>query len=980
MTLGYASDSKTHKSSCNVEPQNSHTRWRIVYIFLLVVSLLFADRIGFAADKPIERSSGDSKDQVEFFEKHIRPILVDNCFECHAGNESKGGLRLDSKSSLNAGGDSGAIIEPGRPDSSLLIDAVRYKNHDLQMPPKNRLSSENVETLERWVSQGGVYPAWAETNSNNAEDAVTEENQRAQSKPAGMSIEEGLKFWSMQPVENPSVPTTKDPSWLNNPIDAFVLSKLEQAGLKPSKAASRRSLIRRVTFDLIGLPPTPAEVDAFIADDSPDAYSRVVDRLLDSPDYGIRWGRHWLDVARYADSNGLDENVALGNAWRYRDYVVDSFNRDKPFNQFLIEQIAGDLLPDANQETRTATGFLVLGAKVLAERDPEKLLMDTIDEQIDTLGKVFLGMTLGCARCHDHKFDPVKQSDYYRLAAIFKSTKTFRDKGKEGIRYWNEEVFANADEQAKIKSIDDEIAKKQRAANSFKSEAINKLRIAARSKATEYLVAASYISPTSSLQEISEVAHPLGLHPRILHHCRKHLDFNRESPFFSMWHELATHHDSAGIALHYRPLFEAAIKAAEEAKAAAATDAKSTVKLNDALLESAREALFDVAGFLAVPAKPASAFDDETLNEYYRLADEARILESHSPDLSAAMAVCEGTTLEKIPIHIRGSHRNLGSNVARGFPEVMCGSTPQDSLPKNQSGRLELAQWMSQSSHPLTARVCVNRIWGWHFGNAIVRTTENFGVVGERPTHPELLDWLASYLIQSDWSVKKLHRLILASRTYQMSVASDASSEHRIIDPENRLLSHFPMVRLDAEQIRDSILLIAGLLDRSVGGKTLPLRNRQFVFDHTSCDRTTYDSPRRSIYLPIIRNNLYSLFEQFDFPDPTMPTGHRNVTTVAPQSLFMMNSDLMLDASNEMAAELIAASQDVPGRLEIAFRKTLSRDPTDFEIAEIARFISDVSNNDSVDRTADDLQANQRQAWTLVCQSLFSSNEFFYLR
>jgi hypothetical protein len=274
----------------------------------------------------------------------------------------------------------------------------------------------------------------------------------------------------------------------------------------------------------------------------------------------------------------------------------------------------------------------------------------------------------------------------------------------------------------------------------------------------------------------------------------------------------------------------------------------------------------------------------------------------------------------------------------------------------------------------------VNRIWGWHFDNAIVRTTENFGVVGERPTHPELLDWLARYLIESGWSMKNLHRLILASRTYQMSVASEAISEDRTIDPENRLLSHFPMVRLDAEQIRDSILFVSGLLDRSVGGKTLPLRNRQFVFDHTSCDRTTYDSPRRSIYLPIIRNNLYSLFEQFDFPDPTMPTGHRNVTTVAPQSLFIMNSDLVLDASNELAAELIAASRDIPGRLEIAFRKTLSRDPTDFEVAEITRFISDVSNDDSVDRSVDDLQANERQAWTLVCQSLFSSNEFFYLR
>jgi len=948
-----------------------------------------APQVGYSLDNSIESGLPDSTDGIEFFEKHIRPILIDNCYECHAGNESKGGLRLDSKSSLDAGGDSGTVVDPGRPDSSPLIEAVRYKNQDLQMPPKNRLSPEKVEALERWVSQGGAYPIWDASNPTGTGDASPAGEQPMDTKPTGMSIEDGLNFWSMQPIGTPAVPIVNDSEWGRNPIDAFVLFKLEQAGLKPSASADKRSLIRRVTFDLTGLPPTPSEVDAFIADESADAYSRIVDRLLDSPEYGVRWGRHWLDVARYADSNGLDENMAFGHAWRYRDYVVDAFNRDKPFDQFLTEQIAGDLLPSANQETRTATGFLVLGAKVLAERDSEKLLMDTIDEQIDTVGKAFLGMTLGCVRCHDHKFDPVKQSDYYRLAAIFKSTKTFRDKGNEVIHYWSEEVFATADEQAKIKAIDEEIAKKQGAANSFKSEAMNKLRVAARSKATEYLIAASHISSMSSLQEITEVTSPLDLHPRILHHCRKHLEFHRESPFFAVWHELAARHDTEGIASHYRPLFEAALKVEEVAKSTSSTDAKPLVENNDtenndtefnrALLESARAALADVAGFLAVPAKPASAFDDITLKEYYRLADEARVLESYSPELSASMAVREGTTLEEIPIHIRGSHRNLGSNVARGFPEVMCSATGQTILPSNQSGRLELARWMSHSSHPLTARVYVNRICGWHFGNAIVRTTENFGAVGERPTHPELLDWLARYLIQSGWSTKELHRLILASRTYQMAVASDANSEFRTIDPENRLLSHFPMLRLDAEQIRDSVLSVSGLLDRSIGGKTLPLRNRQFVFDHTSCDRTTYDSTRRSIYLPVIRNNLYSLFEQFDFPDPTMPTGHRNTTTVAPQSLFMMNSDLVLDASREMATGLLTTYRDIPDRLAMAYRKTLSRDPSEFEIAEITRFISDV-NNGAVDSLGDDMQANEKQAWTLICQSLFSSNEFFYLR
>jgi len=902
---------------------------------------------------------------VEFFEKSVRPILVARCFECHSASEQNGGLRLDSGAALEKGGESGAVVRQGDPNASLLIEAIRYKNQDLQMPPQNRLPESEVAILERWVREGAVFPT-SETLEGESKDDGSP-------RPVGMSIEDGKRFWSMLPISNPPVPSVSFQEWVRNPIDAFVLSKLESAGLPPPVKADRPAWIRRATYDLIGLPPTADEIDAFVADSSADAFDRVIDRLLESPDYGVRWGRHWLDVARYADSNGLDENVAFGNAWRYRDYVVNALNQDMPFDRFLIEQIAGDLVPYANNDTHTATGFLALGAKVLAEPDVEKLMMDTIDEQLDTIGKAFMGITMGCARCHDHKFDPIKQSDYYRLAAIFKSTQTFSGKNFGAIKYWNEHAFATEQETAKIKEVDAEIAKKQASANKFKSDEMEKLRTLAKSKATEYLIAACRVSPMSSLQEIAEAAAPAGLHPRILHHCRKHLEFHRDDPFFSKWTEVASVGDTAGIEAHYRPLFENATKAWQQGLLA---DPPIT-KLADASLEDARLVLNDAAGLLAVPAKPSFAFDEVTLREYYRLADDARLLESFSPDASAAMSVRENRTLDGIPIHVRGSHRNLGEVVERGFPEVMSVSTVKPILPKHQSGRLELAQWLASSSHPLTARVAVNRVWGWHFGNAMVRSTENFGRVGDPPSHPELLDWMARWFIESGWSTKQLHRLIMNSKTYQsVSIASPEAIQK---DPDNKLLSHFPMLRLDAEQIRDSILEVSDQLDKSLHGKTVPLRNRQFVFDHTSCDNTKYDSLRRTIYLPVIRNNLYSLFEQFDFPDPTMPTGHRNTTTVAPQSLLMMNSDLVLQASDRIASKLLSQSSDPNEQTNFLYRSVLGRLPSDSERSKVAKFL--LENNAPVrDEKLTAESWNLKVVWSLICQSLLTSNEFFYLR
>ena len=678
----------------------------------------------------------------------------------------------------------------------------------------------------------------------------------------GMSIEEGRAFWSFKPITNPKSPKVAQGDWVKNTIDAFVLARLEQQGLAPAPRADKRTLLRRVTFDLTGLPPTPEEIKAFLADESPDAFERVVDRLLNSPHYGVRWGRHWLDVARYADSNGLDENLAYGNAWRYRDYVIEAFNNDKPFDRFLVEQLAGDLLPNSNRETKIATGFLVLGAKVLAEPDKDKLLMDTIDEQLDTLGKTFLGMTFGCVRCHDHKFDPIKQSDYYALGAIFKSTTTFGQTKTGVIKHWHEHSFASDDELANLKTIDAALDKKKKAASSFKSQAISKIRTAARAKASEYLVAAAQFESSMPLTQVAAIAKPLGLHPRILHHCRRHLEYHGDDPVFSVWHRLAESGDLEGIQTHYRELFSQAEHVWAEARKA---DPKVKA-LDDERLESARKALNDQSGFLAVPAKPEFAFDAKTLDQFYDLMEAARIAESNAPDAPAAMGVADGKVLNELPIHIRGSHRNLGEPVARAFPLVMRDANDELTFPDKQSGRLELAKWMASERHPLTARVYVNRIWRWHFGTGIISSTENFGKLGDRPSHPQLLDWLATRFRKAGWSTKRLHRLILTSNTYQMASVHPHASEGTKVDPENRLLWRFPLQRLEAEQIRDAILAVSGRLDESMGGKTIPLRNRQFVFNHTSVDHTKYDSLRRAIYLPVVRNNVYTLFEQFDFP------------------------------------------------------------------------------------------------------------------
>jgi hypothetical protein len=693
------------------------------------------------------------------------------------------------------------------------------------MPPTGRLSDPEIKVLEEWVKRGAPDPRSGQAAAGPA-------------KPHAPTLEQGRRFWSFRPIVKPAMPTVKKASRIQSPIDTFILSRLEKAGLSLAPPADRRTLIRRATFDLIGLPPTPQEVDAFVADKSPDAFDKVVERLLASHHYGERWGRHWLDVARYADSNGLDENMAYGEAWRYRDYVVRAFNEDKPFDRFLIEQIAGDLLP-FNEDALTATGFLSLGAHVLAEPDVQKLEMDVIDEQLDTMGKAFLGMTIGCARCHDHKFDPLKQEEYYALAGIFRNTRSLEIvKGKP--KTWYERPLATS-AQIEAKKKRDELIARQKA-------------------------------------DLSALT-----------------------------------------------------SAATGGKPAAPDAARAKI---DALSKSIAK------------------------------------LESEQAQLPQVMSVTEADAIAKtLPVHIRGDYLTLGKPVERGFPGVMCSAAAKPALPDNQSGRLELARWMAGSEHPLTARVMVNRLWRWHFGQGIVSSTDNFGILGSKPSHPELLDWLARTFSEGDWSIKRMHRLIMKSAAYQQSSSPIAGKKDpRSIDPENRLLWRANIRRLEAEEIRDGMLAVSGWLNLEIGGKTIPLKDKEYVFDHTSKDSTTYESPRRALYLPIIRNHLYDMLEQFDYPDPTMPTGSRNSTVIAPQALIMMNAPIVVESSKRLAARLELLPDD-DRRIKEAYELLYARPPLGREKSDALALIHDL-------RSA----GKPEQTWSLLCQALLAANEFIYLR
>jgi mono/diheme cytochrome c family protein len=936
---------------------------------------------------------------AEFFENKIRPILAHNCFECHGPEKQKAGLRLDSRAAALAGGDLGPALIEGNPDKSLMIQAVRYTDDHLQMPPDERLSAADVADLEKWVKLGAPWPGSEGTTAKT-------ENSRGQMQFTA----EHLAHWAFQPINRPAVPAVKDTTWPRTDIDRFILAELEGAGLEPSPPAAPATLLRRLTFDLTGLPPSPDELSRFSAASSRDpraAMRQAVAALLASPHYGERYGRHWLDVARYADTNGSEVDHAMANAWRYRDYVVRAFNADLPFDQFIREQIAGDLLAETSNakhptptlalsrasEQITATGFLMLGPKAVADLDKPKLAADIVDEQIDTLSRAFLGMTVGCARCHDHKFDPIGDEDYYALAGIFSSTRTMVDMTKRVVT-WTERPLGGAGEGERIEKLIHEIAELKE-----RRDMLGSTLARPTPKLTPgqpfLLIEAEDFRKANVIVESDRLGKGIGvLRTRMEYPDRIEYEFelSEAGEYQLEWRFAAKESRPVHLTLNgnledmaaagditgdWTPAaqrwFVQGVYRFRAGKNSLVIQRDGPVPLFDKLL------IGRVSGepySRHVPPEPArisaeetAALDAEKKKINTLISELQRELES----IPAVMAPYEGKVADA-PILIRGSPATPGEIVPRGFLRVVA----QVETPKpgpTASGRRELAEWLTHPGHPLTARVIVNRVWLWHFGEGLVRSPDNFGLRGEKPSHPKLLDWLAVWFMENGWSLKKLHELICNSAVYTQATRTRTVDA----DPENRLFSSFPRRRLDAEALRDSMLAVSGQLDRTIGGTLMQVMNRTYANGGDAppdiVEKMNYDRPRRSLYLPIVRNALHDFFAIFDYPDPGMLTGQRSQTTVAPQALFLMNSPFVREQAKHLAARVHPLGEDDTVRIQKAYTLAFSRLPSAAEMRAARAFLE----RDAAELGGDPKDARST-AWTRLCHTLLASNEFLYLR
>lgn len=1109
-------------------------------------------------------SSGFADDSVppadlEFFEAKVRPLLIAKCYECHGEDKQKSGLRMDQREAILTGGDSGPAAVPGKPAESLLMEVIGYRG-GIQMPPKSKLPAAEIEILTEWVRKGLPWPNAKVTSPAHPTEAAGEVQ----------FTDEQKGFWAFQPVRQPTPPELKNRTWPNSSIDEFIQAGLETNSLSPAKPASARTLIRRLTLDLTGLLPTPDEVNDFLAETSVDATERLVDRLLASPRYGERWGRHWLDVARYADSNGLDENLAYANAFRYRDYVVRAFRQDTPYDQFLLEQIAGDLLPtpaadsssDKHQQyfdRLTATGFLCLGAKMLAEDDPVKMQMDIIDEQVDTIARAVMGLTMGCARCHDHKFDPVTAADYYGLAGVFKSTQTMDTFSV--VARWHERPLATPEQTKALQELQQQIASKRQSIDQLKNDAANTVLNAARRQGGQYLLAAARslqdaklladakprgndsdlkTKPDAILIEAEEytrgnvlkdrdtygkgigvlvnrgeapnfteydinvaqsgiyqvelryaaiAARPVALSidgrlikpdaankttgtwtpdsqtwfveafvpvtagthtirleqpaafphidkllltietnltadrikdvpqlagtdsktelwPSLVGQTAKAIEASQQQPesILTAWHQFAKHgklqpvleHPENGIerllgtaqpktAADLAARYDALFAEAAQADLQHAQAGKDAVALEDAVLQSARAYLKATPGAFATPADIEQTFPADVVGQLKTAREELAQFEKTVPQYPETMAVTEAAPVN-LKIHLRGNHLTLGKEIPRRLPLILTNGQFQPLA--EGSGRLELARWLTNPSHPLTARVMVNRIWQWHFGLGLVRSPDNFGRLGERPTNPALLDWLAAEFSSSNrggdaadclnpraWSMKSLHRRIVESATYRQS--TEYRADVALADPENRFFSRFQRQRMDVEVLRDSLLAVSGSLDESSGGSMLPTKNRAYVTSTANVNPEIYNSNRRSIYLPVVRSALYDVFTAFDFADPSTLNGQRDQTTVAPQALFMMNSQFVLDQSRVLASVMTALPPDKATRVRHLYECVYNRPPSEAEVGRSVGYLKRIE--ESLIQAEPGTTDAERRVWTSLCRAVLSANEFIYI-
>ncbi len=912
---------------------------------------------------------------IEFFEKKIRPVLVEHCFECHSAKtaDDGGGVRLDGKLT-----DVKRLIAPGDAAGSRLITALRYRNSDLQMPPSGRLPLEVISDFEEWVKNGAI-----DTRPNIDAPASTGESTKA-------SIEAGRQFWAFQPVCKTPPPQFNN-DWVQSPIDAFVLRKLAAAGLRPAPRADRLTLIRRASFVLVGLPPLPKEVEAFVSDDRPDAFARLVDRLLASPAYGERWGRHWLDVMRYGDCNGGDESRPFPNAFHFRNYVIDNFNRDVPYDRMITEHLAGDLLEfdsDSEYEPVVGTGFLAIGTKILTQLDAKKRIADLVDEQIDAFGRAMLGMTIACARCHEHKFDPIPTEDYYALAGILRSTTTLVSYGKWVERPAHTRQSWEAARRlehtlpplrAKLQKVKAQLEESLASASAIDLEAESFARGNVIVDNDNYGKGIGIIGDPGAQKSFAEydISVPeAGRYVLQLRYAAKtarpgRLLLNGEVVRDPAITETTGDWLPAGQRWH----FEGVHKLKSEG---------NTLRIESEPLMSHIDRLRLLHIENSSPV--ATLIDKQT-----QLTAEISEIEHKTKPPLQVMAVQEGDVGDA-HVLIRGNAHKPGEQVPRGFLQVAA-MKAHSTLPENQSGRLQLAEWMTHRNHPLTSRVMVNRLWRWHFGRGIVATPDNFGAKGARPTHPELLDWLARRFVESGWSIKAIHKEIVLSQTWQMGqqIRDEGRSDSRDltsdetpgklrhdpmqIDPANTLYWQASRRRLEAEAIRDALLSVSGRLDMQSGGAPLKLKTINLSAEVLDQQQQYYDtSNRRTVYLPVLRTNVYDFLTLLDFANPDLPTGNRVTTTVPTQAMLMMNSPLVKNAASRVATIILGDSllQSDEQRLRATYLRVYSRFPTTNELVIASQFLTDYQAAlDSPD---------PQLAWTALCHTLLAGNEFVYLR
>ena len=841
----------------------------------------------------------------EYFEMRVRPVLAGNCFSCHTQTKM-GGLEMTSRDSLLKGGKSGPSIVSGKPEESLLIKAITGEHERLKMPPNGtKLKAEEIAALREWVKAGAVWPE--STPAAKSKQYVIRPEQRA--------------YWAFQPVKMPTAPEVKNTAWAKSNVDRFVLARQEAAGLAPSKSVDRLTLLRRVTFDLTGLPPTPEEVDAFLKDTSADAYPKVVNRLLASHRYGERWGRFWLDIARYSDDklNSTMEEPQP-NAFRYRDWVVEAFNNDLPYNTFVKAQIAADHMNDP---------------KLLPALGMYGLSPEFQDDRVDVTTRGFLGLTVACAQCHDHKFDPIPTKDYYALLGIFNSSKyhEYPLAGKDVVDTYTKAKKRADDQEKEIKE--------------FLERQGNELAAILATRTADYVLAALGRGPQDGLDPTGLDAETLEkwkkyLKRKELEH--KYLEELRNPKPDANWKELTHKFEQFLVDLNQEK------KEIDDRNNITLGGSKARGDLSQANLASLeRDKYFlwrDTFGTGGVLYYGEKKIDRFLSGEWHRHLEMMRArLEDYKKAVPEKFAFLHALTDKDKPvkqkIHLRGNPGTLGDEAPAAFLTVLCEGEPKPFT--KGSGRLELAEAIASPTNPLTPRVMVNRLWQWHFGDGIVRTASNFGVLGEKPANPELLDYLAAKFIESDWSVKTIQREIVLSNTYQQGDSTNAVFANK--DPDNRLLWKVTRRRLEAESLRDSMLFVAGTLDETPAGQGKRLDEKNH---------------KRTVYGYVSRQRLDTMLALFDFPNPNATSEQRQPTNVPLQRLFLLNSPIMLESAKDLRKRLEKAP--VEQRIEQAYRLLFGRAPKPQER-----------------QMGEAYTASGTEAWNEYLQVLMSSNEFLYV-